>query len=52
MLTRYKNQTNLGVGIGIVLQIVGNVINAQQMLGPSSASVGGLVAIIGLVFFI
>ncbi len=49
MLPEKKNATNIGIGVGIVLQIVGQVLSNQ---GGSMVMVGGLLSLVGLVVFI
>lgn len=49
MLAEKKTATNIGVGIGLVLQIVGNVLQKQ---GESMMIIGLVVALAGTVAFI
>jgi hypothetical protein len=49
MLQEKKNATNLGVGIGIVLQVIGRIL---QMQSPEMALIGLVVILVGLGFFI
>ena len=49
MLAEYKTKTNIGVGIGLILEIGGQIINRQM---PALILVGSLIALVGLLFFI
>jgi hypothetical protein len=49
MLPEYKTKTNIGVGIGILFQIVGRVVSSMN---DALALPGLLLMIVGLVFFI
>ena len=49
MLAEYKTKTNIGVGIGLILEIGGQIINRQM---PALILVGSLIALVGVVFFI
>jgi hypothetical protein len=49
MLAEYKSKTNIGIAIGIILEIIGNVIRMQM---PNLAMVGAIIALVGAVFFI
>jgi hypothetical protein len=49
MLPEKQNATNLGVGVGIVLEIIGGVLRTQ---GESMAVIGLLVTIVGAAVFI
>jgi hypothetical protein len=49
MLAEYKNKTNIGVAIGLILEIAGQVINRQM---PDLILVGSIIILIGVVFFI
>jgi hypothetical protein len=49
MLPDKKTKTNIGVGIGIILQIVGYVLDRA---GGAGAIVGALLGLTGTVFFI
>lgn len=49
MLPERKTNTNIGVGLGFVLQIVGQVLAGQ---GGSMATIGLVVSLIGAVAFI
>ena len=49
MLAEYKSKTNIGIAIGLILEIVGNVIRMQM---PNLALVGAIIALVGAVFFI
>jgi hypothetical protein len=48
MLQEYKNKTNIGVGVGIVLQVVGAYFRGQ---GESMEPLGLLAIIVGFLFF-
>ena len=49
MLPEKQANTNIGVGIGIVLQIVGNIMARQE---GAVATVGLVLALVGLVVFV
>jgi len=49
MLAEYKSKTNIGIAIGLILEIVGNVIRMQM---PNLALVGAIIALVGAVCFI
>lgn len=49
MLPEYKTKTNIGVGIGILLQIVGRFLGAA---GDSGEILGLIVILVGAAFFI
>jgi hypothetical protein len=49
MLPERKNKTNIGVGLGIILEITGRLIAAMS---PGAVFVGLLVVLIGAAFFI
>ena len=49
MLAEYKSKTNIGIAIGLILEIVGNVIRMQM---PNLALIGAIIALVGAVFFI
>ena len=49
MLAEYKSKTNIGIAIGLILEIVGNVVRMQM---PNLAMVGAIIALVGAVFFI
>ena len=49
MLAEYKTKTNVGVGIGIVLQIIANVITRTN---PDMFVLGLIVGLVGSVLFI
>ena len=49
MLAEYKSKTNIGIAIGLILEIVGNVVRMQM---PNLALVGAIIALVGAVFFI
>lgn len=51
MLAEKKTATNIGVGLGILLQIVGQVLSYQYQ-GSGMATVGLVLALVGAVFFI
>jgi TRAP-type C4-dicarboxylate transport system permease small subunit len=48
MLPEKKTNTNIGIGVGIILQIAGNVLSRSDSMGL----VGVLIAFVGLGFFI
>lgn len=50
MLQEYKRKTNIGVGVGIVLQIVGRVLVTTDSAGGEL--VGSLVLMTGIACFI
>jgi len=49
MLAEYKTKTNIGVAVGLVLEIVGRVVIMEM---PDLALVGAIITLIGVVFFI
>ena len=49
MLPEKKTNTNIGVGVGILLQIAGSVVVLEV---PSLALVGRTLSLVGLLFFI
>lgn len=49
MLPEKKNQTNLGVGVGILLQIAGRLVSRQ---GDAAALIGLVLTLLGVVAFI
>jgi hypothetical protein len=50
MIAEYRNKTNIGVGIGLVVSIVGRILMASGE--PAVALLGLLVALAGTVVFI
>ncbi len=50
MLSEYKRKTNIGVGIGIVVQLIGRALVAGS--NPEQVSQGWAVVLIGFGFFI
>ena len=48
MLPEYKTKTNIGIGIGILLQLAGRLVTRNE----ATALIGLMLAIVGLVFFI
>jgi hypothetical protein len=50
MLPEKKTATNIGVGVGFVLQIIGRVLMMQQ--GDAMTIVGAVVGLVGLGFFL
>lgn len=48
MLAEKKTQTNIGVGLGLVLQIAGNIMARSE----STALIGLICALLGLALFI
>ena len=49
MLPEKKTKTNIGVGLGIILQLVGRMLAAEN---ESLAFVGLALTLVGLVFFV
>jgi len=49
MLPEKKTKTNIGVGLGIILQLVGRMLAAEN---ESMAFVGLALTLVGLVFFV
>ena len=47
MLPQNKTNTNIGVGVGLVLQVVGNILSRRGM-----GLVGLLLGIVGVVLFV
>jgi uncharacterized membrane protein len=52
MLSEYKRKTNIGVGIGLVLQIIGNVLAGPGDAIGRAPLIGFFLLLIGLGFFI
>jgi len=56
MLPENKRKTNIGVGIGIVLQIAGRILIREDKVGPTApiglVILGFVLMVIGFVFFI
>ena len=52
MLSEYKRKTNIGVGIGLILQIIGNVLVGPEDVVGRAPLIGVFLLIIGLGFFI
>ena len=50
MLSEYKKKTNIGVGLGILFQIIGKVVSADS--GDGGLVIGGLLGLVGSGFFI
>ena len=48
MLPEYKTKTNIGIGLGILLQLLGRFVTRNE----ATALIGLILAIVGLVFFI
>ena len=48
MLPEYKTKTNIGIGIGILLQLAGRFVARND----ATALVGNILALVGFVFFI
>ena len=48
MLAEYKTKTNIGIGLGILLQLLGRFVTRNE----ATALIGLMLAIVGLVFFI
>jgi hypothetical protein len=49
MLAEYKTKTNIGVAIGLILEIAGRVMMMEM---PNLALVGAIITLVGVVFFI
>lgn len=49
MIAEYKTKTNIGIGLGIILQIVGQLL---MRTGETGAIAGGVLVLIGAVCFI
>jgi hypothetical protein len=49
MLAEYKTKTNIGVAVGLLLEIAGRVLAMQV---PNLALVGAIITLVGVVFFI
>jgi hypothetical protein len=49
MLAQYKTNTNIGVGLGIILEILGRVLITFM---PALSIIGLLLIIVGVVLFI
>jgi len=52
MLSEYKRKTNIGVGIGLILQIIGNVLAGPGDAIGRAPLIGVFLLLIGLGFFI
>ena len=52
MLAEYKRNTNIGVGIGLVLQIAGNLLIGPEDAVGAAPLIGLLLLFVGLGFFI
>ena len=50
MLAEYKSKTNIGVGLGIVLEIAGRILTDIENPGPRT--IGSLVILVGAIAFI
>ena len=48
MLPEYKTKTNIGVGLGLLLQLIGRLVARNEAI----AVVGFIVILVGVVFFI
>ena len=48
MLAEYKTKTNIGVGLGILLQLAGRLVSRNE----ATALVGFILILVGVVFFI
>ena len=48
MLAEYKTKTNIGVGVGILLQLIGRLVGSNEAI----AVVGYVLILVGVVFFI
>ncbi len=49
MIAEYKTKTNIGIGLGIILQLVGRYLMGT---GETGAIAGGVLVLIGAVCFI
>jgi hypothetical protein len=49
MLAEYKTKTNIGVGLGILLQIIARALKTAW---PSTASLATLIGLLGLGLFV
>ena len=54
MLPQYKRKTNIGVGVGLLLQLIGNVLLGPEGSDPSlnQSIIGMFLALVGFVLFI
>ena len=54
MLQEYKRKTNIGVGAGLILQLLGNVLLGPEGSEPSAnqSIVGMICSLVGFVLFI
>jgi len=50
MLAEYKTKTNIGVGIGLLLEIGGQVLT--KVVGGAAAIPGSIIALVGVIVFI
>jgi hypothetical protein len=52
MLAEYRSKTNLFIGVGIALKIVGNLIaRSSPLIGWLIAATGGVLFIVGCCFY-
>ena len=51
MIQEYKNKTNIGVGLGLVINIIGSILS-RQIENPAISILGSLLLIVGSVIFI
>jgi hypothetical protein len=49
MLPEKKTATNIGIGVGLLLEILGSVLSRQ---GDTMAAIGWIISLVGAVFFI
>lgn len=49
MLAANRTKTNIGVGVGIILQVIGRLLVLHN---PNLALVGFILTLVGLVFFV
>jgi hypothetical protein len=50
MLQANKKKTNIGIGLGIILEIIGRIITMYG--GQAGALAGSILVLVGVVFFI
>lgn len=52
MVSEYKRRTNIGLGLGMLLQVIGGALYLPAIDGSVSQLLGGLLALGGLGLFI
>ena len=52
MLAEYKHKTNIGVGVGLILQVLGNFLLGPEDAEGAAPLIGLLVLFVGLGLFI